>query len=146
MVSRASSSSTGFPLSLLQALSMHRSSIEFLVGKEAKNTWTESIVIVAHFVPCFGLLFTGLEPLLAVLFVAVHRGHFGVCMVSNFAPNHKAMPMLDKDSRMGFLPRQVLTSMYACSAPKTTPFVSQTCTLRTERAGSAPKPVCESPS
>src|SRR5919112_3448174 len=36
-----------FPLSLLQALSMHRSSIGFLVEKKAKNTWTESLMIVA---------------------------------------------------------------------------------------------------
>src|SRR5918995_2644261 len=37
-----------FPLSILQGLSMHRSSIQFLVEKKAKNTWTESLMIVAH--------------------------------------------------------------------------------------------------
>jgi fatty acid desaturase len=108
-----------FPLSLLQALSMHRSSIEFLVEKKAKNTWTESLILVAHFVLYFGLLFTALEPLQAVLFVAVHRGLFGVYMVSIFAPNHKAMPMLDKDSQMDFLRRQVLTSRNVLAHPVT---------------------------
>jgi fatty acid desaturase len=108
-----------FPLSLLQALSMHRSSIEFLVGREAKNTWTESLMIVAHFALYFGLLFTALEPLQAVLFIAVHRGLFGVYMVSIFAPNHKAMPMLDKDSQMDFLHRQVLTSRNVFAHPVT---------------------------
>jgi fatty acid desaturase len=108
-----------FPLSLLQALSMHRSSIEFLVGREAKNTWTESLMIVAHFALYFGLLFTALEPLQAVLFIAVHRGLFGVYMVSIFAPNHKAMPMLDKDSQMDFLHRQVLTSRNVLAHPVT---------------------------
>ncbi|MBA3425746.1 MAG: acyl-CoA desaturase [Rubrobacter sp.] len=108
-----------FPLSLLQALSMHRSSIEFLVGKKAKNTWTESLLIGAHFALYFGVLFTMLEPLVAVLFVAVHRGLFGAYMVSIFAPNHKAMPMLDKDSRMDFLHRQVLTSRNVLAHPVT---------------------------
>jgi fatty acid desaturase len=108
-----------FPLSLFQALSMHRSSIEFLVGREAKNTWTESLMIVAHFALYFGLLFTALEPLQAVLFIAVHRGLFGVYMVSIFAPNHKAMPMLDKDSQMDFLHRQVLTSRNVLAHPVT---------------------------
>ena len=108
-----------FPLSLLQALSMHRSSIEFLVEKKAKNTWTESLMIVAHFVLYLGLLFTALEPLQAVLFIAVHRGLFGMYMVSIFAPNHKAMPVLDRDSQLDFLHRQVLTSRNVIAHPIT---------------------------
>src|SRR5918994_1176890 len=91
-----------FPLSLLQSLSMLRSSIEFLAAKKAKSTLVEALMICAHFALYFALLFSVLEPLQALLFIAVHRGLF--------APNHKAMPVLERDSKVDFLRRQVLTS------------------------------------
>ena len=68
-----------FPLSILQALSMHRSSIEFLVEKKSKEHVDRSALIMgAHFVVYFGLLFSVLEPLQALLFITVHRGLFGM--------------------------------------------------------------------
>jgi fatty acid desaturase len=108
-----------FPLALLQSLSMHRSSIRFLVEKKAKSTWAEALVMGAHFALYFGLLFSVLEPLPAMLFIAVHRGLFGMYMVSIFAPNHKAMPVLDRDSQLDFLHRQVLTSRNVITHPIT---------------------------
>jgi fatty acid desaturase len=107
------------PLSLLQAASMLRSSIQYLVEKRAKRPLTESILIVAHYVAYFGVLFAVLEPVQAAVFVAVHRGLYGVFMVSVFAPNHKAMPMLEQGSKMDFLRRQVLTSRNVCPHPVT---------------------------
>src|SRR5918997_6974302 len=95
-----------FPLSLLQALSMHRSSIQFLAAKKAKSPLVEALTICAHFALYFGVLFWVLEPLQALLFIAVHRGLFGTYMVSIFAPNHKAMPLLERDSKVDFLRRQ----------------------------------------
>src|SRR5918993_3820524 len=108
-----------FPLSLLQAISMLRSSIEFLVAKKAKSTLAEALTICAHFALYFGLLFWELEPLQALLFIAVHRGLFGTYMVSVFAPNHKAMPVLDRHSQLNFLHRQVLTSRNVIAHPIT---------------------------
>jgi fatty acid desaturase len=108
-----------FPLSLLQAISMLRSSIEFLATKKAKSTLVEALTICAHFALYFGLLFSVLEPLQALLFVAVHRGLFGTYMVSIFAPNHKAMPLLERDSKVDFLRRQVLTSRNVIAHPIT---------------------------
>ncbi len=108
-----------FPLSLLQALNMHRRSIQFLSEKKAKSTLTEALVIGAHFALYFGLLFSVLEPLQAVLFIAVHRGLYGVYMVAIFAPNHKAMPILERDSQLDFLHRQVLTSRNVIAHPIT---------------------------
>ena len=106
-----------FPLSLLQSLSMLRSSIEFLAAKKAKSTLVEALMICAHFALYFGLLFSVLDPLLALLFIAVHRGLFGTYMVSIFAPNHKAMPLLERDSEVDFLHRQVLTSRNVLAHP-----------------------------
>ena len=108
-----------FPLSLLQALSMHRSSIQFLFEKRAKSTLVEALVMGAHFVLYFGLIFSVLEPLQALLFIAVHRGLFGMFMVSIFAPNHKAMPVLERESQLDFLHRQVLTSRNVIAHPIT---------------------------
>src|ERR687889_565282 len=108
-----------FPLSLLQSLSMLRSSARFLAGGEARRPLIESSLIVVHFVLYFGLLFYFLEPLQAVLFIAIHRGLFGLFMVSVFAPNHKAMPLLEQDSDVGFLHRQVLTSRNVVAHPIT---------------------------
>ncbi len=108
-----------FPLSLLQAISMLRSSIEFLAAKKAKSTLVEALTICAHFALYFGLLFSILEPLQAALFIAVHRGLFGTYMVSIFAPNHKAMPVLDSHSQLDFLHRQVLTSRNVLAHPVT---------------------------
>ena len=108
-----------FPLSLLQAISMLRSSIGFLAAKKAKSTLLEALTICAHFALYFALLFSVLEPLQALLFVAVHRGLFGAYLVSIFAPNHKAMPLLDHDSEVDFLRRQVLTSRNVAAHPVT---------------------------
>jgi fatty acid desaturase len=108
-----------FPLSLLQAISMLRSSIEFLAVKKVKSTLVEAMTICAHFALYFAFLFSVLEPLQALLFVAVHRGLFGAYLVSIFAPNHKAMPLLDRDSEVDFLRRQVLTSRNVVGHPIT---------------------------
>ncbi len=108
-----------FPLSLLQAASMLRSSIQYLVEKRAKRPLTEGLLILAHYAAYVSVLFSVLEPVQAVVFIAVHRGLYGVFMVSVFAPNHKAMPMLEQDSQMNFLGRQVLTSRNVRSHPVT---------------------------
>lgn len=108
-----------FPLALLQSLSMLRSSLEFLGGDKARRPVTEGALILGHLALYFGLLFFFLEPLQAVLFVAVHRGLFGLFMVSVFAPNHKAMPLLEQGSQVDFLHRQVLTSRNVLAHPVT---------------------------
>ncbi len=108
-----------FPLSLLQAISMLRSSIEFLAAKKANSTLAEALTICAHFALYLGVLFSVLEPLQALLFIAVHRGLFGMFMVSIFAPNHKAMPILERESQLDFLRRQVLTSRNVIAHPIT---------------------------
>lgn len=99
-----------FPLSLLQALSMNFSSIQFLVERKAKHTLAEAISLGAHFVVYFGLLFSLLGAWQAVVFIIIHKGLTGLYLTSIFAPNHKGMPILSKDRQMDFLHRQVLSS------------------------------------
>lgn len=108
-----------FPLSLLQSLSMQRSSVRFLLEKRAKRSWAEVAALGLHSVTYFGLLFYALPPLVAVLFVVVHRGLFGMYMVSVFAPNHKAMPLVEQGTKVDFVRRQVLTSRNVFAHPVT---------------------------
>ncbi len=108
-----------FPLAFLQAISMLRSSVGFVVSGEANRPVAEALAIVTHFALYFGLLFSVLEPLTAVLFVVVHRGLWGVYLVSVFAPNHKAMPILERDTEVGFLHQQILTSRNVFAHPVT---------------------------
>lgn len=108
-----------FPLAFLQAISMLRSSVGFVASGEANRPVAEALAIVTHFALYFGLLFSVLEPLTAVLFVVVHRGLWGVYLVSVFAPNHKAMPILESDTEVGFLHQQILTSRNVFANPVT---------------------------
>jgi fatty acid desaturase len=108
-----------FPLSLLQALSMRFSSIQFLIEKKARRPLAEAIAMGAHFVLYFGLLFSLLDAWQAVLFIAIHQGLTGLYLTSIFAPNHKGMPVLKNDSRLNFLRRQVLTSRNVTAHPLT---------------------------
>ncbi len=108
-----------FPLAFLQAASMLRSSVGFITSGEANRPVAEALAIVTHFTLYFGLLFSVLDPLTAILFVVVHRGLWGVYLVSVFAPNHKAMPILERDTEVGFLHQQVLTSRNVFANPVT---------------------------
>jgi len=58
----------------------------------------------------FGLLLTRLSIWQAVVFFFIQQMLFGLYMGSIFASNHKGMLILDKESQMDFLRRQVLTA------------------------------------
>ncbi|EMQ98175.1 hypothetical protein ADIAG_02191 [Paeniglutamicibacter gangotriensis Lz1y] len=47
---------------------------------------------------------------MAAAFLGVQMAVFGLYMGAAFAPIHKGMPMIPKESRIDFFSRQVLTS------------------------------------
>ena len=51
-----------------------------------------------------------LSPFKAVVFVAVQQGIFGLYLGCSFAPNHKGMPMIERDAKLSFVRRQVITA------------------------------------
>ena len=108
-----------FPLLLLEAFHMRIHSINFLIQKKAKYLIAEALLLIVHFALYLGLLFflLGLWP--AVLFIVIHQAFFGLYLGSVFAPNHKGMPVLDKETKMDFLRRQVLTSRNLKAHPLT---------------------------
>ena len=105
-----------FPLLLLEGINLKVSSLLHL--KEHRSR-TELILIAAHHVVYFSLLFSFLAPGQAVLFALVHHMLFGLHLGSVFAPNHKGMEMPDEDSKWGHLDKQVLTSRNVNGHPVT---------------------------
>jgi fatty acid desaturase len=65
-----------------------------------------SVRILGYLAVVFYFLPVGM----AFAFVGVQLAVFGLYMGASFAPNHKGMPQLPKDSKVDFLRRQVLTS------------------------------------
>jgi len=99
-----------FPMLFFLGVSMHVSSIAFLVGRTARNRWLEFGLIAGHLAAYVGLLVFFLGPWQALLVIAIHKGVAGFYMATVFAPNHKGMPQIDSNTRLDFLRKQVLTA------------------------------------
>ena len=99
-----------FPMLLLEAISLHASSIRALTSRAARYRVWEAALLMIHVAGYLAVVFLVLSPVKAVVFILVQQGLFGLYLGSSFAPNHKGMPILDADDRTDFLRRQVLTS------------------------------------
>ena len=109
-----------FPVLLLAALSFFFAGIHYVVtGGKIRYSLVEPLLVIANLAVYMGLLFILLGPVYAVLFILVHKAVEGVYMGSVFAPNHKAMPVLEKDTRMGFMRQQITTSRNVKAHPIT---------------------------
>ena len=99
-----------YPVLLLEGLNLHYGSVRALFKPSTKHRVLEGALLAAHFVLYLGTVLTVLDPLLAVAFIAVQQGLFGVYLGCIFAPNHKGMPTLKKGEKLDFLRKQVLTA------------------------------------
>lgn len=99
-----------FPILLLQTFSMRYGSFEWLLKTKSKYCALEFALIALHFVWFLGLIFLNLPFWQGLACLAVHQGLFGLYLASVFAPNHKGMPLLEADTQMDFLRRQILTA------------------------------------
>ena len=109
-----------FPLLLIEAVSIRADSAQFLLRrKNVKYPVTEWLLLIAHPVAYFSFVFYFLSGWDAVLFILVHQSLVGVYMGSIFATNHKGMLMLDSNSKLDFLRKQVLTSRNVRANPVT---------------------------
>jgi len=108
-----------FPLLLLVGLDLQKSSMRFLFRTREKYHTAEVILMVVHYIAYISVLFLllGIGP--ALLFMLVHQCLSGLYLGSIFAPNHKGMPILEKDTDMGFLYRQVVTARNVKAHPIT---------------------------
>lgn len=94
-------------------------SFGFLLKNKTKYYAAEWATMLGHFVLYFALVFFCLNFWQGVVFIIVNQAVTGFYLGSIFAPNHKGMPVLDKESKVGFLYRQVITSRNIYGNPVT---------------------------
>ncbi|WP_372593216.1 fatty acid desaturase [Actinotalea sp.] len=100
-----------FPLLLLEGLNLHVSGVRTIFGRgEVKRRPVEIAFVTLRLGGYLVAVFWVLPVGMAVAFLAVQLGLFGLYMGAVFAPNHKGMPIVPRDSRIDFLSRQVLMS------------------------------------
>ncbi len=100
-----------FPLLLLEGLNLHVASFRWLTSKRRIDGRSfELAVITGRFIIYLGLLFWALPIGLAFAFFGLQLALFGLYMGMSFAPNHKGMPVVPKDSKLDFFTKQVVLS------------------------------------
>lgn len=99
-----------FPMLLLEAISLHVSSVQALAGRGSNRRLLETVLFGAHLAGYLTAVLLVLSPWQALAFVAVHQGLLGLYLGMSFAPNHKGMPILSEQESRDFLRRQVVTS------------------------------------
>ncbi len=106
-----------FPLLTLVGMDLQRVSIRHLLKTKVQRPVAEISLIILHYVLYFGLIFTQLNLWQGIIFILIHQTLFGLYLGLTFAPNHKGMLILEKESSMDFLRRQVLTARNVHSHP-----------------------------
>ncbi|WP_022917778.1 fatty acid desaturase family protein [Ruania albidiflava] len=100
-----------FPMLTLEGLNLHVAAIRTIfTDKEMNRRWLEVTLLAIRLIGFPALIVVAMGPALGAAFLAVQLVVFGVYMGATFAPNHKGMPLLPKESRVDFLRRQVMTS------------------------------------
>ncbi len=98
------------PLMPLQSIALYTNSVTYLWRRESKHNTAEAILLVLHFVLYLGLVFSRLSLGWGLAFIAINQALYGLFLASIFAPNHKGMAIVEKDSPESFLRRQILTA------------------------------------
>ncbi|WP_156756953.1 fatty acid desaturase family protein [Actinokineospora pegani] len=99
-----------FPLLLLEGLNLHLAGFRAAMSGELRAPRRELLLLVAHVALYVTAVVLVLSPPLAIAFIAVHQGLWGVYMGCSFAPNHKGMPTVAPGTKLDFLTKQVMTS------------------------------------
>ncbi|GAA1952388.1 fatty acid desaturase family protein [Microbacterium deminutum] len=100
-----------FPILIFEGVNLHIHGLRTVFGRDkVDRRWLEISMLVPRLGLYVAAIFVMLPPGLAFAFLGVQLAVFGVYMGASFAPNHKGMPLLPRDSKVDFLRRQVLTS------------------------------------
>jgi fatty acid desaturase len=99
-----------FPILMFVALDLHVSSVKYLLGKDAKHPLREALLLSLYFAWYLGVIFAVLPWWQGIVFILIHQMATGLYLGSVFAPNHKGMLLIEHDSKLDFLRRQVLTA------------------------------------
>ena len=106
-----------FPLLLLEGLNLHWASATAVWQGTVKARKLEAVLLGLHTAVYLTAVFLVLSPPVAVVFIAVHQGLWGVYMGCSFAPGHKGMPTYTDGTAPDFLRRQVLSSRNVRGGP-----------------------------
>lgn len=98
------------PFLLGEHLNLHVLSIRHLLQKGVKHRGTEALLLACHHIFSLAIAFAllGIQP--AILFLVCSKAFAGLYAGLVFAPNHKGMLMIDEESQLSPLRRQILTS------------------------------------
>ncbi|APX04224.1 acyl-CoA desaturase [Arthrobacter sp. QXT-31] len=100
-----------FPLLTLEGLNLHYLSLRHLLSPgPVKGRRVELGLLALRYSAVLLPLFLLLPPGMALAFLGVQLGVFGLYMGATFAPNHKGMPVIDRDAKLDFFSKQVRTS------------------------------------
>jgi fatty acid desaturase len=99
-----------FPLMLLRSSGLHVLGIRRLVQRRDRTSGVEALLIMLHAALYLTVVLWVLSPLKALAFIAIQQAVFSVYLGISFAPNHKAMPIIESGSTAGFARRQVITA------------------------------------
>jgi fatty acid desaturase len=99
-----------FPLMLLRSSGMHVLGISRLARQRDRASAVEASLLVLHAALYVTVVLLVLSPVKALAFLVVQQAVFSVYLGISFAPNHKAMPLIETGSEAGFARRQVVTA------------------------------------
>jgi fatty acid desaturase len=99
-----------FPLMLLRSGGMHVLGIKRLLRRRDRASAVEAALLMLHVALYLTVVLWVLSPLKALAFIAVQQAAFSLYLGISFAPNHKAMPIIESATTAGFARRQVVTA------------------------------------
>jgi fatty acid desaturase len=108
-----------FPILMFVSIDLQISSVKFLLRPHAKNRLRDAALMLLHYGWYLGLIFGFLPIWQGLIFIAIHQAITGLYLGSVFAPNHKGMLILEHNSPIDFLRRQVLTARNVRAHPIT---------------------------
>jgi fatty acid desaturase len=97
-----------FPLLLFEGIQLRGSTAKYLATARSRLRKTEISLLAAHFAGYATLVVAAIGTTRALFVIALHQALFGLYAGSVFAPNHKGMPLSDRE--LTFLERQVVTA------------------------------------
>ena len=95
---------------LLRSTGLYVSGFHDLYRRRDRSVLVEGTLLFAHIAFYLTVVFWVLSPTKAIAFIAVHQAAFSLYLGCSFAPNHKGMPIMERDSEMTFARRQVVTA------------------------------------
>jgi fatty acid desaturase len=109
-----------FPLMLLRSSGMHVLGVKRLLQRRDHASAAEAALLLLHAALYLAVVLWVLSPLKALAFIALQQAVFSVYLGISFAPNHKAMPIIEPGTAAGFARRQVVTARNITGGPLTT--------------------------